>query len=233
MRRLFRLRALVGIALCMPAHAADIPSPIDSLLAAADVERGKQVFVVCGACHTAEKDAGHRIGPNLWNVVGREPAGAEGFDYSPALGTLDGRWNEEMLNHYLYDPGGYAPGTKMIFPGIRDDGPRADVIAYLRTLSDSPPPASAARQAQPPSAAPAKDPFGSDWPQGEGRDLTGYTCSACHSLAIVKQQGLSRERWDGLLEWMVEEQGMTELTPEHRGLVLNYLTEHFGEDRGN
>lgn len=74
----------------------------------------------------------------------------------------------------------------------------------------------------------ADDPFGSDWPAGEGRELTGGFCSACHSLAIVKQQRLSRDSWDEVLIWMVEEQGMPDLPEPQREQVLDYLSTHFG-----
>lgn len=232
MRQSTRVAVLIGIVWSATATAADGPAPIGPLLDAADAARGEQVFLACGACHTAGKDAGARIGPNLWNVVGREVASVAGFEYSSVLAGLEGRWDESRLNHYLYDPASYAPGTKMVFPGIRDDGRRADLIAYLRTLNDLPPAPAAVGASQVSSSSPTSDPFGPDWPQGPGREITGYACSACHSLAIVKQQGLSRERWDELLEWMVEEQGMTVLNPEHRGLVLDFLAEHFNENRG-
>lgn len=72
------------------------------------------------------------------------------------------------------------------------------------------------------------DEFGADWPRTAGWEETAYLCSACHSLAIVKQQGLSRKVWDELLDWMVEEQGMAELAPEEHALVLRYLAQNFG-----
>ena len=75
------------------------------------------------------------------------------------------------------------------------------------------------------------DPFGEDWPRTEGWEETGYLCSACHSLALVKQQGLPRFRWDQLLDWMVEEQGMAEPDAEERELILDYLTRHFNPER--
>jgi cytochrome c len=87
---------------------------------------------------------------------------------------------------------------------------------------------------QPPSIVPVDPPpggsdaFGSDWPDGEGRMLTGAACITCHSLAIVKQQGLSRKRWDELLDWMVEEQGMPEYDENTRTVILDYLERHFG-----
>ena len=87
---------------------------------------------------------------------------------------------------------------------------------------------------QPPSIVPVDPPagsadaFGSDWPTGEGRMVTGAACITCHSLAIVKQQGLSRKRWDELLDWMVEEHGMPEYDIKTRSTILDFLTENFG-----
>jgi cytochrome c len=72
-----------------------------------------------------------------------------------------------------------------------------------------------------------------DWqelPAGSGREEVFYQCQACHSLAIVKQQGLGRESWDETLVWMVEEQEMEPLDPEARTLVLDYLALHYGLD---
>ncbi len=74
------------------------------------------------------------------------------------------------------------------------------------------------------------DEFGEDWPRTEGYEEVGYFCGACHSLAIVKQQGLSRAHWDELFDWMIEEQDMPELEPEERELFLDYLARHFNED---
>ncbi|WP_299625454.1 hypothetical protein [Pelagibius sp.] len=74
------------------------------------------------------------------------------------------------------------------------------------------------------------DPFGSDWPEGPGREETGYLCGACHSLRLVTQQGLSRRDWDETLDWMVEEQEMEPLDAEEREIILSYLSEHFGVD---
>ncbi len=67
-------------------------------------------------------------------------------------------------------------------------------------------------------------------PEGPGREAVFYTCQACHSLAIVKQQGLDRDSWDETLVWMVEEQAMDPLDPEDRKLILEYLTTHYGRD---
>ncbi len=75
------------------------------------------------------------------------------------------------------------------------------------------------------------DPFGANWPQGEGRNLTGAWCGGCHSLNLVKQQGLTRDGWDILLNWMSEKQKMPPLHGEQRSTVLDYLAAHFGVDR--
>ena len=66
-----------------------------------------------------------------------------------------------------------------------------------------------------------------------GAETTYYTCTACHSELMIAQQGLTRERWDKLLIWMVEEQGMHPLDPEDRETVLDYLSAHYNTDRPN
>jgi hypothetical protein len=62
--------------------------------------------------------------------------------------------------------------------------------------------------------------------------LVDQNCTACHSIRIVMQQHATEERWDHLLTWMVEEQGMWEMPEEERATVLAYLTEHFGAGGG-
>ncbi len=68
-------------------------------------------------------------------------------------------------------------------------------------------------------------------PPGRGREETYYTCSACHSFSIVLQQGLSWGDWDELIDWMIDEQGMSDLGTEERALILEYLSKNFGPDR--
>jgi hypothetical protein len=81
-----------------------------------------------------------------------------------------------------------------------------------------------------PAPGSAADPFGADWPVGEGRSITGAACITCHSLAIVKQQGLNRKRWDKLLDWMVEEHGMPVYPDDTRNTILDFLVQNFGYD---
>ena len=98
---------------------------------AADAENGKTVFNKCKACHQVDKNA---VGPHLGGVVGRKAASVEGFAYSDALKKSGLTWDEATLDKWLQAPSKLVPGTKMIFAGIKDDGERADLIAYLKTL---------------------------------------------------------------------------------------------------
>ena len=114
---------------------------IAQMLTSADPERGKKVFAKCKACHTVNKGGKNGIGPNLWNVVNAKHGMHEGFKYSKALEALsDKTWTYENLNAFLTKPKDYAKGTKMTFAGLKKDSDRAHLIAYLRSLSDSPAP---------------------------------------------------------------------------------------------
>jgi cytochrome c len=116
--------------------AASLPA----LLANASAERGQKATRVCQACHSFEQGGPNKIGPDLWGVLGRDIASREGFSYSSALSEKEGTWNYEALNTYLTDPRNWAPGTKMAFAGVKKPEDRADVILYLRSLSDNPEP---------------------------------------------------------------------------------------------
>jgi cytochrome c len=100
---------------------------------AADVEAGKTAFKKCALCHTTETGK-NKIGPSLFGIVGRKSATVENFNYSEAMKKFDHTWDEGTLDEYLADPRGTVPGTKMIFPGIKEKTERDDVIAYLETL---------------------------------------------------------------------------------------------------
>ena len=100
---------------------------------AADVEAGKTAFKKCALCHTTEAGK-NKIGPSLFGVVGRQSGGLENFNYSEGMKKFEHTWDEQTLDLYLTDPRGTVPGTKMIFPGIKDKAERDDVIAYLETL---------------------------------------------------------------------------------------------------
>lgn len=116
------------------------PEPVAAMLAAADVGAGRKLSKKCGGCHSFDKGGRKKTGPNLWDVVGRELASVGGFGYSKALAGVGGAWGYEELNAFLLKPKKFAPGTKMSFAGVKKPGDRANLIAWLRTLSDSPRP---------------------------------------------------------------------------------------------
>jgi cytochrome c len=120
--------------------------PVETLLASATVEKGQAVAKQCAACHTFEKGGPNRVGPNLYGIVGANKAHLPNFNYSAAMKAKGGDWSLEELNKYLANPRGYVPGTNMTFAGLRDSQ-RADVIAYLNSLADSPKPLPQAAQA--------------------------------------------------------------------------------------
>lgn len=123
-----------------PATAAPTgPGAIETLLADAKPEDGQKIARACQACHDFSKGGPNKVGPNLWGIVMNKHAHAEGFNYSPAMKALhDKSWTYEELNKFIYAPRDHVPGTKMAFAGIKSDKDRAAVIAWLRTLSDSP-----------------------------------------------------------------------------------------------
>ena len=95
-----------------------------------DAAAGKTVFSQCAICHSNKKGV-NKIGPSLFEVVGRPSHSEPGFTYSDAMKSYDVTWDPQTLDHYLVDPRKVVPGTKMIFLGIKDDAKRADLIAYL------------------------------------------------------------------------------------------------------
>jgi len=113
--------------------------PLPTLLAQADVAKGERVAAKCKSCHTLEQGGRNGQGPNLWNVVGRPRAQHPGFDYSDGLRQLGGEWSYDSLFEYLKNPKGYVEGSAMNFV-LRKAEDRANLLVYLRTLSDSPVP---------------------------------------------------------------------------------------------
>lgn len=122
-----------------PAAAGLDVAKVISLVGSANADAGKTAFGKCLACHTAEKGAGNKLGPNLWGVVGRPKGSIADFTgYSAAMKEKGGNWSFEELAQFINKPGSVIQGTKMIFPGIKDPQAIADVLAYVRTLADTP-----------------------------------------------------------------------------------------------
>jgi len=124
--------------------------PLAQLLANADLERGQSSSQKCMACHTFDKGGKAGLGPNLWGIVGRAKGSVEGFNYSPAMKVAGGQWTIPDLMEFVANPNEKVPGTFMaIFGGIPRAQERADLMAFLNSLSDNPAPLT--RGAQGPS----------------------------------------------------------------------------------
>jgi cytochrome c len=120
------LRMMMGaLALCAIAAPA----------MAADPAAGEKAFTVCKACHKVGEGAKNTVGPTLNGVVGRQAASVEGFNYSDAMKNSGLTWDEATLTDYLTNPKAKVPGTKMAFPGVKDDAKRADIVAYLKQFA--------------------------------------------------------------------------------------------------
>ena len=119
---------------------AELP-PIGPKLKDANVDKGKALYAQqCFTCHTIDKGGANKVGPNQWDIVGRKKASHEGFSYSSALQAKGGEWTYEDINHMIFKPQAFVRGTKMAFAGLPKEQERADLIAYLRTMNDKPPP---------------------------------------------------------------------------------------------
>ena len=127
-----------------PAEAKGEPAAgaqaFNSVLASASAERGAQIAKQCEICHNLQEGQGPKIGPDLYGVVDRPVASVAGFNYSAALKAKGGKWTFAALNKWLTDPRTDVPGTAMTFAGLSSEKQRADVIAYLDTLSKNPVP---------------------------------------------------------------------------------------------
>ena len=128
-----------------PAAAAPAAAPapavaLPALLAKADAAKGQADAKACEACHSFDKGGAAKVGPPLYGVVGRTVASIAGFAYSDGLKALGGDWTYETLDKWIAKPSALVKGTKMSYPGEPDAQKRADILAYLQTLSESPVP---------------------------------------------------------------------------------------------
>ena len=117
---------------------ADDKVDISALMALGDIAHGEKVFKKCSACHSIEAGGGNKIGPALYNVVGRKIAAVDDYKYSKALVEYKKNWSFEELNGFLIKPQKWIKGTKMAYAGLRKEKDRASVILYLNKYSDNP-----------------------------------------------------------------------------------------------
>ena len=206
-----------AITIAAPAGGAPAPGisadpPIEALLVSADPKRGETdtQSAGCVACHSFNEGGKAGVGPNLYGVVGAPHGHMAGYPYSEVLKGKQGPWTYAELNEWLKKPSAYAPGTKMSYAGLVDAKKRADVIDYLRTLSQNPEPlpaapaqaamaAPAAAPAAPVPAAPAAaggaEPsaemlLASADPKRGQADTAKLGCVACHSFNEGGKSGI-------------------------------------------
>jgi cytochrome c len=217
--------------LCLAGPSFANESETMKRLATGDAVAGKNIAKVCAACHSLEAGGGPRVGPNIYGILNSDVASVPGFNYSDALIKHGGKWSPERLDAFLGNAMQVVPGTSMGFPGIADAQDRANLIAYLNTLSDSP--LASIGSAVGAAGAPSKPKDFGKFVPGKGVDVTYYNCMSCHSEMIIVQQGKTRDKWDELLVQMVEEHGMNELIADDREIILDYLSEFYNTDRAN
>ncbi len=114
--------------------------PVATLLSKANVDAGQTAMRQCATCHGWTKGGGNKIGPNLYDIVGRDIGKGAGFSFSAALAQKGGKWTFEELYEWRKSPKAFAPGNKMAFTGVKDPQERANIIAYLDKQSDKPVP---------------------------------------------------------------------------------------------
>jgi cytochrome c len=121
-------------------QTAEVVEKIDitKIMALGDVVSGEKIFKKCAACHSINKGGKNKIGPALYNVVGRTVGGVDDYKYSKSLASYGKEWTFEELNGFLTKPSSYLKGTKMSYAGLRKEKDRASVIKYLNQNSDSP-----------------------------------------------------------------------------------------------
>lgn len=141
-KRGFSIEVAAADTAAAPAAAAEAPEILDlkALMAKADAKAGEEAFKKCAACHTTGKGEPNKVGPNLWDVVNKPMAGVAGFAYSKGMTAKGGKWDYQSLFAFLKKPKAFIDGTKMTFAGIASPEERANVVAFLRSKSDSPKP---------------------------------------------------------------------------------------------
>ena len=102
---------------------------------AQDVAAGEKSFAKCRVCHQVGETAKNAVGPVLNGLIGRHSGSVEGYSYSEANKNSGITWDEAQLDEYIADPKKKIPGNKMLFPGVKDEVERSDLIAYLASFN--------------------------------------------------------------------------------------------------
>ena len=112
--------------------AATLVSLSTGLALAQDLAAGATTFKKCAICHDIGETAKNKVGPELNGIDGRPSGSAPGYNYSDANKKSGITWNEAAFMEYIKDPRAKIPGTKMIFPGIKNETEAKDLWAYLK-----------------------------------------------------------------------------------------------------
>jgi len=123
-------------------QVSEIVEKIDiaAVMAQGDIVSGEKIFKKCAACHSINKGGANKIGPALYNVVGRKVGSVSDYKYSKTLASYEKEWTFEELNGFLQKPSSYLKGTKMSYAGLRKEKDRASIIKYMNQSGDSPKP---------------------------------------------------------------------------------------------
>jgi cytochrome c len=124
--------------LAAPGGEEEFVTPISVRLASANAALGPKVASKCTTCHAFEQGGVAKLGPALWNIVGRDIASDGSYAYSGALAGVEGDWTAEALDGFLLKPKAWVPGTKMGFAGLSDEADRANLIAWMFEQADAP-----------------------------------------------------------------------------------------------
>ena len=113
------------------------PADLGAMIANADIDRGKMLYLQCRACHSLEEGGIQKVGPNLYGMFGSKAGFATGFTYSDEMANSAVIWSPETLDPWLLRPSEFIPGTRMVFVGIKKPQDRANLIAFLQTQTSN------------------------------------------------------------------------------------------------
>ena len=122
------------------AAVEEVVLSLPELLAMADASRGERQARKCAGCHTFNQGGATKTGPNLYDIINNDKGHIADFAYSSALLEMGGLWTYENMDAFIANPRQYMPGTKMSYAGLRNPEQRADLLAYMQTLSATPVP---------------------------------------------------------------------------------------------